>query len=74
MQLAFQQALQQLAQPANRTALTQLNRGVEREGLRITSNGHLAQTEHPKALGSTLTHPYITTDYAENLLEFILDT
>jgi glutamate--cysteine ligase len=71
LQLAFQQALQQLAQPANRTALTQLNRGVEREGLRITSNGHLAQTEHPKALGSTLTHPYITTDYAENLLEFI---
>lgn len=71
MQLAFQHALQQLAQPANKNALTQLSRGIEREGLRITSEGHLAQTGHPEALGSTLTHPYITTDYAENLLEFI---
>lgn len=71
MQSAFHNALQQLAHPANRNALTQLSRGIEREGLRIASNGHLAQTGHPEALGSTLTHPYITTDYAENLLEFI---
>lgn len=71
MQSAFQHALQQLAKPANQHALTQLSRGIEREGLRITSTGHLAQTGHPEALGATLTHPYITTDYAENLLEFI---
>lgn len=31
----------------------------------------LAQTPHPKALGSTLTHSSITTDYSESLLELI---
>ncbi|SMS00202.1 Glutamate--cysteine ligase [Vibrio mangrovi] len=29
------------------------------------------QTPHPKALGSALTNQYITTDFAEQLLEFI---
>ncbi len=51
--------------------------GLEREGLRLTPTGHLAPTPHPAALGSPLTHPYITTDYAEPLLELItppLDT
>ena len=33
--------------------------------------GHLKLTAHPVALGSALTHPYITTDYPESLLEFI---
>jgi glutamate--cysteine ligase len=33
-------------------------------------HGHLAQTPIP-ALGSKLTHPWITTDYSEALLEFI---
>ena len=28
----------------------------------------------PRALGSTLTHPQITTDYSEALLEFITPT
>lgn len=46
-------------------------RGIERETLRIDLNGKLAQTDHPNALGSTLTHPWITTDFAESLLEFI---
>ena len=31
----------------------------------------LAQTPHPESLGSKLTHPYITTDYSESLLELI---
>ncbi|MGA4816326.1 hypothetical protein ACPA9J_19865 [Pseudomonas aeruginosa] len=34
----------------------------------------LALTPHPRALGSTLTHPQITTDYSEALLEFITPT
>ena len=51
--------------------LTRINRGIEKEGLRITPGGELAQTDHPEALGSALTHPYITTDYSEALLEFI---
>src|SRR5690606_13474020 len=31
----------------------------------------LAQTPHPRTLGSALTHPRLTTDYSEALLEFI---
>ena len=46
-------------------------RGIERESLRMQSNGFLSQKNHPKALGSALTHPHITTDYAEALMEFI---
>ena len=45
--------------------------GLEKEGLRASAAGHLAQSPHPRALGSALTHPYITTDFSEALLEFI---
>ncbi len=45
--------------------------GLERETLRVALDGSIAQTPHPPVLGSTLTHPYITTDYSEALLEFI---
>ena len=45
--------------------------GLEKESLRVNSEGKMAQTAHPTALGSALTHPYITTDYSEALLEFI---
>ena len=46
-------------------------RGIERESLRMQNNGFLSQGDHPKALGSALTHPHITTDYSEALMEFI---
>ena len=46
-------------------------RGIEKESLRVTPSGHIASTPHPKNLGSALTHPSITTDYSEALLEFI---
>ena len=46
-------------------------KGVEKEGLRVDRNGFIAQTPHPRSLGSTLTHPRITTDYSEALLELI---
>ncbi len=45
--------------------------GLEKESLRVSSTGGIAQTPHPKALGSALTHPYITTDYSESLIEFV---
>ncbi|WCM22536.1 glutamate--cysteine ligase [Paraburkholderia bryophila] len=45
--------------------------GVERETLRVDAQGRLAMTQHPRRLGAALTHPHITTDYAEPLLEFI---
>lgn len=46
-------------------------RGIERETLRMQSNGFISKSDHPKELGSALTHPHITTDYSEALLEFI---
>ncbi len=63
--------LQALAQPNAREAITGINRGIEKESLRITAEGKLAQTPHPARLGSALTHGSITTDYSESLLEFI---
>ena len=50
---------------------TGFRKGVEKEGLRVDQQGVIAQTPHPVALGSALTHPRITTDYSEALLELI---
>lgn len=52
-------------------ALVRLQRGIEKEGLRCDAEGVISQAPHPKGLGSALTHPAITTDYSESLLEFI---
>ena len=46
-------------------------KGVEKESLRADSAGAIASTPHPPALGSALTHPWLTTDYSEALLEFV---
>lgn len=46
-------------------------RGIEKESLRITPEGKLAETPHPYALGSALTCSHITTDFSEGLLEII---
>ncbi|TNF34023.1 MAG: glutamate--cysteine ligase [Gammaproteobacteria bacterium] len=51
--------------------LARIQRGIEKESLRIHHDGALAQTPHPASLGSALTHPCITTDFSEALLEFI---
>jgi glutamate--cysteine ligase len=51
--------------------LRDLRRGIEKEGLRIRPDGWLAETPHPHALGSALTHPRITTDFCEAQLELI---
>lgn len=48
-----------------------VRRGIEKESLRVTPEGHISLLSHPAALGSTLTNPYITTDFSEALLEFI---
>jgi len=60
-----------LGERANLVLLSQCLHGIERECLRVTADGQLALTPHPPALGSALTHPQITTDYSESLLEFI---
>ncbi|WP_174522414.1 glutamate--cysteine ligase [Erwinia persicina] len=56
---------------AHPDALKGIGRGIERETLRVMPDGHLATTGHPASLGSALTHKWITTDFAEALLEFI---
>ena len=69
----FQQNLVNLSQHAAAQQLNKLFRGIEKESLRITPDGRLSQSPHPKSLGSTLTHPNITTDYSEALIELITE-
>ncbi|WP_394129606.1 glutamate--cysteine ligase [Shewanella maritima] len=68
---SFNEVIEQLNNETGRDALLGMQRGIEREALRINENGQLAQDPHPSALGSALTHSRITTDYSEALLEFI---
>ena len=46
-------------------------KGVEKESLRVGSDGHLSDRPHPIDLGSALTNQFITTDFSEALLEFV---
>jgi glutamate--cysteine ligase len=64
-------AARQFASSGQAQVLRGITRGYERECLRVDASGQLATTPHPLALGSKLTHPWITTDYSEALLEFI---
>ena len=48
-----------------------LTRGIEKESLRVLPDGVLSRAPHPRALGSPLTHPSITTDFSEAQLELI---
>ena len=52
-------------------ALAGLKRGIEKESLRVRTDGSLALTPHPEPLGAALTHPHITTDFSESQLELI---
>lgn len=45
--------------------------GLEKESLRVAESGRIAATPHPRALGSPLTHPHITTDFSEALIELV---
>lgn len=60
-----------LSQPGHVELVRRGLRGIEKECLRIDSDGVLSRRTHPAALGASLTHPYITTDYSEALLEFV---
>ena len=46
-------------------------RGLEKESLRVDYEGRLSLRPHPLGLGSALTHPHLTTDYSEAMLEFV---
>ncbi len=61
----------ELFEAKNTPLLTGILRGAERESLRVCPDGRLSKTPHPAGLGAALTHPQITTDFSEALLEFI---
>ncbi len=67
----FERRLAGLINARERGVLKGGLKGIEREALRVTPEGHISQSPHPRALGSALTHPYITTDYSEALVELV---
>lgn len=71
MTLSLNDYIDAFSQKENLNALKGIGRGIEREALRILPEGKLSEHGHYSQLGSALTHGQITTDYAENLLEFI---
>jgi glutamate--cysteine ligase len=69
LSLDFQQRLTIIGQQSE--SLIGFGRGIEREALRVNSDGKLSQYGHPYAFGSALCHQSITIDFSESLLEFI---
>ena len=68
---AFERRLSGLVNARERGVLSGGLKGVEREALRVTPDGRISQKPHPRSLGSALTHPNITTDYSEALIELV---
>lgn len=71
MSKVFDECLQRYNLPEFDSAWGAIHRGIEKESLRVSADGHISQSSHPAALGSNLTNPFITTDFSEALLEFI---
>ena len=71
MKSVIEQRVAQLLNSDIRKVLQQRKVGLEKESLRVAVDGGIAQTPHPTVLGAALTHPSITTDYSEALLEFV---
>ncbi len=70
----FERRLAGLVNSRERGVLRGGLKGVEKESLRVTTEGRLAQTPHPPSLGSALTNEIITTDYSEALIELVTPT
>src|SRR5262245_33070385 len=68
---AFERRLAALVNAREPGVLQRGLKGVEKESLRVTPDGTIAQSSHPASLGSTLTHEHITTDYSEALIELV---
>ena len=71
MTIQLKESLERFNLPEFKPEWGRFFRGIEKESLRVTTKGHLAQSEHPAGLGSALAHPYITTDFSESLMELI---
>ncbi len=67
----FERRLAGLINSGERGVLRGGRKGVERESLRVTPEGSIAQTRHPAALGAPLTNENITTDFSEALIELV---
>ena len=48
-----------------------IERGIEKESLRVNKEGFISAQSHPEGLGSSFTNPSITTDFAEALIEIV---
>jgi glutamate--cysteine ligase len=70
----FERRLAAISNSREQQLLARGSRGLERESLRVTPEGRIAQTPHPAALGAALTNPHITTDYSEALIELVTPT
>jgi len=66
-----EQRLSKLINRGGDSLLANSQIGLEKESLRVSPEGSLAQTAHPSGLGSPLIHPHITTDYSEALVELV---
>lgn len=70
----FEKRLSALVNSGQPELLQGGRKGVEKESLRVTADGAIAQSPHPAALGSALTNEHITTDYSEALIELVTPT
>jgi glutamate--cysteine ligase len=67
----FERRLAGLINSGERGVLRGGRKGVEKESLRVSPEGEIAQTRHPAALGAPLTNEHITTDFSESLIELV---
>lgn len=64
--------IKKLKDQDNKNIFQQNQRGIEKESLRVNDlDNCISELPHPKNLGKALTNKYITTDYAEALLELV---
>ncbi len=70
----YEQRLAGLINSGERGVLLGGQKGVEKESLRVSLDGLISTREHPRLLGSALTHPHLTTDYSEALIELVTPT
>ncbi|HFD13399.1 MAG TPA: glutamate--cysteine ligase [Crenotrichaceae bacterium] len=71
MQSLFSERLATIVNNGHEGHLLKGLKGIEKESLRLTADGVISHQPHPQALGSALTHPHITTDYSEALVEMV---
>ncbi|NGX57499.1 MAG: Glutathione biosynthesis bifunctional protein GshAB [Chlamydiae bacterium] len=69
MEQAFEEKLDRLR--SHGALLLESLHGLEKECFRINEDGTISQAPHPKVLGSSLMHPFISTDFSESQLEMI---